>query len=212
MNKFDFNGIDDFDQHIEMSIPNYDLLLSQVIETIDSLDSRGGRILDLGCSTGNLLKSLSNSSEKVGMDMSRLIPEKHPNITFINTDITKFPFDKEREFSSIVSLFFLQFLTRLERKKLLTIIADLLVVGGRFYCAEKIHYDDPLLDNVTKEIHLQGKREHFSDKDILDKSDQLMRSMWLSTDSELTEELKSVGVVTEIWRSYTFCCKVVTKK
>jgi tRNA (cmo5U34)-methyltransferase len=210
MNDFKFSEVEDFDRHIDLSIPNYDLLFKQVTETIDSLDSRGGQILDLGCSTGKLLKTLKSESPKIGIDQSDLIPESETGLSFMKVDVLDYEYGVDN-FSTIISLFFLQFLTRRERGVMLGIIKESLRKGGRFYCAEKIHYDDSLLDSVTKEIHLQGKREHFSDTDILDKSDQLMRSMWLSTDSELRAELSEIGKVTEIWRSYTFCGYVVTK-
>jgi hypothetical protein len=50
MSQFDFNKIDDFDDHINKSIPNYDLLIDSIKSMSEYFYVKSASIYDLGCS------------------------------------------------------------------------------------------------------------------------------------------------------------------
>jgi tRNA (cmo5U34)-methyltransferase len=68
--KFSFDTIQDFDQHILQSIPNYDILWNMIHSMSSYFVVEDTTIYDLGCSTGKLLKSLPYENSKVGIDLS----------------------------------------------------------------------------------------------------------------------------------------------
>ena len=103
MKKFDFNKIDDFDKHISLSIPNYEFLKEHIVYLIEALTEENTNILDLGCSTGSLLKSIDKreSCQYFGFDTSNLLPKiNQPNTHFQNRDIVKDNFVKRPYFST----------------------------------------------------------------------------------------------------------------
>jgi len=145
MKNFDFNKINDFDKHINLSIPNYDFLKDHVKFLIEALSESETNILDLGCSTGSLLLSLdkNDSCEYIGYDISNLIPENinKKNLNFIKSDITKIQYPNNT--SVISSVFTLQFLPRHKRKEVIEKAFKALNEGGYFIICEKIHSEDP---------------------------------------------------------------------
>jgi len=69
---FDFNKIEDFDEHIRLSIPNYDFLFEQVKVLVEAFAEEECPVVDVGCSTGRLVSSLT-VSQCYGIDSSSLI-------------------------------------------------------------------------------------------------------------------------------------------
>ena len=60
-------------------------------------------------------------------------------------------------------------------------------------------------------MHIQEKRLHFTDKQILDKDNQLSVSMYCKTEKELEMELAYLGNFTKVWQSYNFMGYTVYK-
>ena len=77
MNTFDFNKIEDFDNHINLSIPNYNQLLSLFIDLATIFSGENTTVIDYGCSTGKLLRALPKKEmcRYIGVDNSNLIPD-----------------------------------------------------------------------------------------------------------------------------------------
>ena len=61
-------------------------------------------------------------------------------------------------------------------------------------------------------MHIQTKRENFTDSEILDKDNQLSISMFCKTENEIMAELNELGKVTPVWQSYNFLGYVVQKQ
>lgn len=77
MKEFSFNTIEDFDEHILTSIPNYDILIEAIKSMSEYFMTEGSNIYDLGCSTGKLLKSIKREGvNKIGYDVANLLPEE----------------------------------------------------------------------------------------------------------------------------------------
>lgn len=108
-------------------------------------------------------------------------------------------------------MFFLQFLGNKERKKVLQTIKKHIDSGAILLVAEKVYINDTRIQTLLHRMHVQAKRENFSDKEILDKDNQLSISMFCKTESELMKELNKLGKVTPVWQSYNFLGYCVQK-
>lgn len=212
MKNFDFNNIQDFDKHINLSIPNYDFLSNHLKFLIEALTEKETNVIDLGCSTGALLLNLDKnlSCNYYGYDLSDLLPEKNiDNITFLKEDITKSKYPQNC--SVISSIFTLQFLPRHKRKEVIEKSYSSLNEGGYFIICEKTHSNDPCLESITNSIYYKYKRENFTDNEILEKQQQLTGVMKLKTLSELEKELSLFSFVEVFWKSYGFCGIIARK-
>ena len=212
--QFDFDKIENFDDHISMSIPNYDDMIKQVINYIECLSQQHTTVLDIGCSTGKMLQMVDHQPHTVylGIDNSNLIPMDDNRIIFKDMDIFDFEFDKwGSDFSVVTSIFTLQFLPLHKRTELLDKVFNKMISGGVMIVAEKIYMDDPQIESINVTNYLESKRGKFTDEQILDKAQQLTRTMSLRTETELVNELSTYGTVIPFWRNYSFVAHIVRK-
>jgi len=215
--EFDFNTIDDFDEHIRLSIPNYEFLISQVKMYIDAFAESNCPVVDVGCSTGSLIASI-DASEDIqfyGIDESILIDNAIATNESINKHFEQvdfFEWDMPKDCSVVCSVFFLQFLGYKERKTALKKMTKHLIEGGRLIVCEKTYFHDSRIEHIVSANYLEEKRANFSDKDILDKNTKLGNSMKLKTDRELITELSAYGDVTVFFKSLGFTGCIVRVK
>lgn len=212
MKEFDFNKIQDFDRHINLSIPNYDFLSNHVKFLIEALTERETNVIDLGCSTGSLLLSLERDStcNYYGYDISNLIPlDLDTEINFENKDILKTDYPDNT--SVISSIFTLQFLPTHKRKEVIRKVYNSLNEGGYFIVCEKTHSDDPSLESITNSVYYKYKRKHFTDEEILQKQQELTSVMKLKTPKMIESELSDFSFVEMFWKSYGFCGFIARK-
>jgi len=216
MDIFDFNKLENFDEHIELSIPNYDKLFSLFVDLATIFSEGGTSVVDYGCSTGRLLRTLPKKEgcTYFGVDNSNLLPQSTEffgdsinGVTFIKEDATK-ALDVGIP-SVVVSMFFLQFLTQTKRKEMLRRFKEFVKNGSVLLVSEKVILDDPRIDNLLSRLHLNSKRSKFSDSEILDKDKQLLYTMFCKPKSVLLEELGEIGTVTQVWQSFNFMGFVV---
>lgn len=207
MKNFDFNKIDDFDDHINKSIPNYDILISSIKSISEYFYSKNTTIYDLGCSTGKLLKSLPFDCRKVGYDNSNLLPPSgdDPNLEFHNVNLN----DKDlfiKNASIVYSIFTMQFLDPLKRKQYLTRIYEGLVSGGCLIIAEKVYQEYGLAQEVFSFSHYDYKLQQFNGEDILRKEKELRYNMKPMEDSQLQHLIKGCQfrIVTPFWQMFNF--------
>ena len=174
-NKFKFENIDDFDRHIDLSIPNY--------QTLNSIFTHEG-------------------FEFIQGDCAEWLERHKKGIRLI--------FDNN--VSVIVAMFFLQFLGLNKRKRVLKLIKYFIEKGAVFLVAEKVYLNDSRLQTLIHRMHIQNKRKGFTDKEILDKDEQLSISMFCQTEYNLEKELKDLGMVSKVWQSYNFMGYVIQNK
>jgi predicted TPR repeat methyltransferase len=85
---FDFNSMENFDNHIDSSIPSYGVMAQMVRNLSPWFLSPSKSIVDLGCSTGKLLESITHDGMKYGVDIAtNLLPESKPNCEYLNVPI-----------------------------------------------------------------------------------------------------------------------------
>lgn len=203
---FDFNEIEDFDKHINISIPGYKDLISQIIQYSEYFIEKGTNVYDIGCSTGNLIKSFPRlEANYIGIDNSDLIPEGKE---FIKADIAKQALSNA---SFIVSVFTLQFLARKDRNLIIKKIKNALNPGGAFILCEKIYADSGRIQDITNSLYYQFKMQGFPGGEILKKEQELrsaIRPMFLS---QLLQEAVQIGQYDIFWKKYNFIGLIILK-
>jgi tRNA (cmo5U34)-methyltransferase len=198
MTKFSFDTIQDFDSHIELSVPNYSHL-SELIRNISSYFIKSNtNVFDIGCSTGLLLKNLSVDIQQenvryIGYDISEnMRPKTKAFFEWVKKDIT----DKNLDLSNsslILSVFTLQFLPLSERQNLLNKIYDSLNEGGSLIISEKTYLENSFLNDVFTFSYYDYKMKSFSESEILGKQRDLRYIMRPITESENIEMFKKSG-------------------
>jgi|TARA_R100000734_G_C3291231_1_gene83047 tRNA (cmo5U34)-methyltransferase len=209
--KFDFSKIKDFDRHIELSIPNLSTLDSIFRQVTHQYAHPESRVIDFGCSTGRFLDSLTKleGCDYVGVDEIEMNNQAH--YPFWKGDIEDFFSCAvwNTNISVMISMFFLQFLGNVKRKRVMKLFKQHIDNGAVLLIAEKVYLTDPVLQQTIHNLHIQEKRKGFSDKEILDKDIQLSHSMFCKTETELEKELRKIGKVSKVWQSYNFMGYVV---
>ena len=199
-----FNTIEDFDKHINLSIPSYETLSNVFTGVACAFAQPESLVVDVGCSTGKFLSELpkANDCNYIGIDKTEL-KNIHGGFELTIGDVEKV-LPTLDNVSVVVSMFTLQFLGKLKRKRVLSQIKEKVLEGAIFLVAEKVYLDDPLIQTLVHKMHIQEKRKSFYDKEILDKDTQLAVSMFCKTEKELLAELSEIGKVSKVWQSYNF--------
>jgi tRNA (cmo5U34)-methyltransferase len=209
--KFDFNTIQDFDNHILKSIPNYDILIKTIMSMSDYFISKDSNIYDLGCSTGRLLKSIPYKNKKIGYDNASLMPKDDEDVEFRNCDLNE-NFDINNA-CMVYSLFTMQFLNKISRQNFCNTIYDGLNEGGAFIISEKIYQENGLMQEILSFSHYDYKCEHFSEEEIIKKEKDLRYIMKPNSMEENLNLLKNAGFekITQFWQSYNFVGLIAIK-
>lgn len=210
---FDFSEIEDFDSHIELSIPNYSGLIDVFKALFLEYMPEEGSCIDLGCSTGKLLEDLQKMVPKgkySGVDKVRM-RDDYP-FYFYEGDCLEYL--ENMEYTDIVcSIFTLQFLSGQKRRDVVEELCRLVNdCGTILLMSEKTYCSDSRINTVLWREHIRQKREAFTDKEILDKDYQLFGSMFCLTEQEIMNELNYIGKPHQVWQSYNFKGWAVTPK
>lgn len=205
MSTFDFNNFKrsaDFDEHINSSIPNYSLLVESAKSIAEYFYSENAVIFDLGCSTGEMLRSIDTKCKKRGVDYSTLLPKADER--FENIDLNKN--DVVVNACVVFSLFTMQFLHTTRRRAFIEGIRKGLIDGGALIIAEKVYQQNGRAQEILTFSHYEQKRKSFSSDDILDKEKALRQVMKPMNESDLESMLRESGfsVVTSFWQSFNF--------
>lgn len=201
----DFSKIEDFEKHIQLSIPNYGGLIDVIKAVSLEYVSGDGLMLDVGCSSGFLLNKIAKNTRAslIGCDVVNMDYEK--NFKFIQ--------DKGCDVLSIIDhidviscIFTLQFMGRKERAKTIEEIKKHVDAGCVAIIAEKIHMESSRIDTAVFRQHQRSKLNHFTAKEILDKDLSLSGSMFSMESEKIENELGYIGKYEQLWQSYNFKC------
>lgn len=213
MEKFSFDTIKDFDEHISKSIPSYSLLSDMIVNISEYFIQNDEVIYDLGCSTGSMLKKMPPHVRKVGYDNSSLLPmSSYKNLQFIKTDLTK-GFLIENACIAL-SIFTMQFLPKRFRKQFCDTIYNGLNTGGAFILCEKVYSENSCMQEAMTMCHYQHKMQNFSLDEIHSKERDLREIMKPLTLNENIAILNQSGfsVIESFWRSYNFIGLICIKR
>lgn len=208
-----------FDDMVSRSIPAYELLTSLICDLALSF-SKGGKFLDIGCSTGNTINQILTSSAGskfagpgtfgpgfsalVGLDTSEdmlKIAAQKPNIRanadlveLINADICEFEL-AENSFDVIVINLVLQFIRPLQRLDIIRKLANALKNGGVLIMVEKIIDETPAFNSLYIDAYHRYKETvGYSQEEILRKRLALENKLVPFLDAENTALLRRSGL------------------
>jgi len=191
---FDKKVVDVFDDMVRRSVPGYQALIEMMGLIVKTYGQNNSHYYDLGASTGavslalglnnphqqNQIIAVDNSVEMVKKCKNNL-EGKITNFDVICSDIS----DISLENASIVVLnLTLQFIPVEQRQALINKIYQGLNPGGVLVVSEKIHFNDPKQQQMTK-LHLDFKRANgYSELEIAAKRQSIENV--LITDNEQT--------------------------
>ena len=213
INGFSFDTIQNFDDHIARSIPNYDLLVESIVSLAPYFLAPDPAIIDLGCSTGKLLEAIPFQGRKIGFDKSEnLLPSSHGQTSYMLRDITKI--NHFVDASIVLSIFTLQFIDRSSRQSLLNKINECLVDGGAFIWAEKVHSGTSFWEHLFTSAHYDFKLKSFTAEEVLNKEQDLRTIMRPLTTEENLEMAWNAGFKKSalLWKFFNFECYVFVKE
>jgi tRNA (cmo5U34)-methyltransferase len=202
---FSFDTIDNFDEHIAQSIPNYHTLTEAICDLSTYFMTEDTQVIDLGCSTGKLLEQLPHRGKKIGIDIAdNLLPESHDGTFYIRKDLRAF--ESFAKSSLILSVFTLQFMPYEDRPNILSTIYESLVEGGAFIWAEKVREESGELEQVIHGAHYDFKRKAFSADEILNKERDLRPIMKVNSSmrNQILADNAGFTVGTMFWKFFNF--------
>lgn len=223
-----------FDNHIDKSIRGYRDLMNDVVSFSRYFVEESSFVMDIGCSTGKLTKRIIEENfphkknvfyegieyaEGFKEDLSKRSKEifamtgksDFPLVSFQEKDIRDHTWS--RNYSFITSIFTLQFMPKKNRENLIREIYNSLNPGGAFVFAEKVYAENANLQDMLTFMYYDHKREHFDDKDILDKEKTLRHMLKPNTWPEINSFLTGAGFknVQVFWRNHNFLGAIAVK-
>jgi len=195
---FSFDRISKFDEHIKQSISGFPILHDLIVNMASFFLRTQSTVVDLGCSTGLLLKKLKHrypGVSLIGFDISESIIDRSSSdgIDFRVADITETSIPPA---DLVLSIFTIQFIAQEKRGALLRKIYDALRPGGAFIISEKAYPSDSRVFEVFEFSNYDYKRAFFTSDEILDKQKVLRQIMKPSHDVNNVKTLKKAGFST----------------
>lgn len=209
MKTFDFNTINDFDNHISASITGYDLLHSLIVNVSSFFIKKDTVPVDLGCTTGKLLIEVHKryGVKCAGFDItdSNYLNPSSEDISLLVADISADSFDVPKT-DLLYLVFTLQFLSVKNRLPLLKKCYSALEKGGALIVCEKELSKDGAIQEVFTFSNYQNTRLNFSNDEILEKEEKLRHTMTNLTACDNLELFKAAGfkVVEPFFQSLNF--------
>tara|TARA_Y100000296_G_scaffold60438_1_gene70046 strand:+ start:1539 stop:2213 length:675 start_codon:yes stop_codon:yes gene_type:complete len=211
-----------FDQHIEQSIRGYSNLWNDVLQLSRYFVEDHTNVVDIGCSTGKLLRSMIDQNDsfapfanyngvEVEEDFYEGYEEDESRIVYHKQDIRDYHFKNN---SFITSIFTLQFMPPKDRKTVMKRIYNGLNTGGGFVFAEKVFSDDAKVQDMITFMYYDYKRKSFTSDDILNKEIELRHMMKPDTTDMLQTRCFEVGFdcVQQFWQNHNFVGFIAIKK
>ena len=171
-----------FDKHVSKSVPFYNEGHQIICELSDFFLKKNSNCYDLGCSTGTLLKKLSerNSLKKnikfFGIDVEapmvkKAKAKKIKNCKIFNNDLLK---QKIKNSDLIIAYYTVQFVNPRSRQKLINKIYKSLNWGGALLLFEKVRAPDARFQDIISLMYNEFKLKNlYSPNDIISKSRSL---------------------------------------
>ncbi len=166
-----FNGIaDNFELHISKSVPLYKETHNLVNEMSDFFVKENSIIIDIGCSTGNLISLISQRQKHLKGLNFYLIDEVNDMLNFAKKNIKQ---NDNAEFNYIckniididlpldadifLSMYTIQFIPPAIRQEIINRIYNSLTWGGAFFFFEKINGTDARFHDILVQNYEEYK-------------------------------------------------------
>ncbi|MCG2591638.1 methyltransferase domain-containing protein [Ramlibacter sp. XY19] len=210
------NISEDFDSHIQKSIPLYDLGHKLVCHYSDFFLKADSVVYDIGCSTGQMLARLAARHPQkqelrlIGVDtvadmvgMARRLEKKDARLSFIHGNALDVEFEPA---DVIIANYTIQFLPPRVRQDMINRIYAALNWGGAFFMFEKVRAPDGRFQDYANQVYMEFKLENgFSEAEIVNKSRSIKGVMEpFSTQGDL-DLLKRAGF-TDVMSIQKYVC------
>lgn len=219
-----------FDNHIDMSIRGYQNLHDDVVNLSRYFVENDTNVVDIGCSTGKTIEAMveqnyttAPNAHYCGVEYASVFQEAMTarqtvldegghRVCFQNKNVIHHSFEN---CSLVTSIFTLQFMQPLLRKKVLQNIYDGLNEGGAFIFAEKTYAENSRIQDMMTSTFYEYKAEHFTYEDIMEKEKTLRTMLKPMTWTDLTRLLTSVGFdvskIQPFWMNHLFVGAIAIK-
>jgi len=225
MTKFTFaTSKEGFDNHIDKSVRGYSHLWGDILSLSKYFVEDYTQVVDLGCSTGKLLKAMIEQNQEhiphaqyTGIEIEddfygdyNMDEEKYQQLSYYRSDVRDFNF---QNCSLVTSIFTLQFMSPKDRQEIINRVYSGLNTGGAFIFSEKTFSCNPRIQDMMTFTFYDYKRQNFTDKEILDKEVQLRHMMKPNTKTELYDMFTNAGFeVHNFWQNFNFIGAIALKK
>lgn len=192
----------DFDNHVSASVPGYEWFHDYIVRLAEFYIEDDDAILDIGCSTGTLLRDIKRKLPNRdfymgGVDKSAAMIDiaksnvKDLKSNFFTGDILELfnMTDPSAELSFITIVLTLQFLSYEDRLKVLKTCRSRLKDRGVVVVVEKIIQEDGHMQKMFDEIYQEMKFENGLSKDSLFDKTLSLRGKMKPLNSLENEEL-----------------------
>lgn len=225
--EFDQSVTDCFDDMLERSIPQYEVMRSTVSDIACEFIKDYSLVVDVGCSRGNAMKAIQDRTTSRGVvyrglecsqpmiNIARKLFEGKRNTQIIDHNIKNgIPrFDNSMQ-TVVLSVLTIQFTPIEYRQDIIQSIYDSLAPGGAFIFVEKILGQSSIINKMMVDQYLQHKKANgYSDRQILDKKLSL-EGVLVPVTAKWNEELLKMSGFKHIdcfWRWMNFCGWVAIK-
>lgn len=205
-----------FDNHIDGSIRGYGNLWQDVVDISQYFVENNTSVVDIGCSTGKMLKSMIAQNTfapnalyegiEIEQDFWMLYNDDEREIRqlqYYKGDVLEYDF---HNCSYVTSIFTMQFMSHRDRKDVIRKVYNGLLPGGAFVFAEKTMPENVRIHEIRTFTYYDFKRRTFTTDDIMDKEKQLRHMTKPSTRNELVSMCKDAGfeAVDTFWQNHAF--------
>lgn len=217
--KFTFaHAKEGFDSHIQNSIRGYPELLDDIIKYSRYFIESGSSIVDIGCSTGKLLKLIIEESPYkkdanfIGIEIEKEFykgydrdTSLYPSLNYFRGSVEDFIFPSSK---LVLSIFTLQFIRTAARAKIIKSIYEALEPGGAFIFSEKTVSLSPKLQEMRTFSYYDYKQKFFTPEEILLKEKELRHLLIPTTVDDLIQMCCKAGFslmnIDRFWQNHGF--------
>jgi tRNA (cmo5U34)-methyltransferase len=200
------NISEDFDSHIQKSIPLYQQGHELICQYSDFFLKPDSLVYDIGCSTGQFLAKLARRHpQKTGLRLTgidtvedmigyaRKLSVHDGRLSFIAANALDVEFER---CDMVVANYTVQFLPPRVRQALIDAIYRALNWGGAFFMFEKVRAPDSRFQDYANQVYVEFKLDNgFSEAEIINKARSIKGVMEPFSSQGNTDMLKRAGFV-----------------
>tara|TARA_R100000808_G_scaffold24286_1_gene55610 strand:- start:100 stop:846 length:747 start_codon:yes stop_codon:yes gene_type:complete len=198
-----------FDDMLERSIPQYDIMRQGVASLVKTFVKEGDNIIDIGCSNGigleQVVESTKNNCSYIGLEISEPMLKDaqkrfkgNENVTIQEADLRFHNFDTSAKV--ILSVLTLMFIPIEYRQQVLDKCYQALPEGGALIVVEKILGETGNLNNLYINEYLRMKEKNGYSKEEIDRKRYSLEGVLVPLTAKWNEQL-----ITSAGFRYTDC-------
>lgn len=208
-----------FENMLERSIPQYELMRDLCFRIACEFARKGTDIVDLGCSKGDSMRRTIDHfgayNRHVGVEVSKpmlaAIRERFRNLISLG-HVAIYDMDLRKDFplvraSVITSVLTIQFIPIEYRQQIIQKVYDSLVEGGAFIMVEKVLGNSAPIDDLLVKLYLDMKSENSYTQEQIDRKRWALEGVLVPATAGWNEEfLKAAGFrkIDCFWRCLNF--------